>query len=205
MKDPGTTKGEWYACCLDKKPHFVFAGDGEAVVCAISINDPNYAGYEMLMSDVSLLECQHNARLIQDAGNVAQECGLLPSELLKQRDNLKSELKTTMESLLKSMKQRDELLEDIEFLAKRQQKASSISFYGERDTGVSSNCIVSIAYGVTKLEDQSFPSDLSDMIACENMWKKLPAHRKTGDGLTAMERARGCDYYGKAITKAEER
>ena len=93
MKDPGTTKGEWYACCLDKKPHFVFAGDGEAVVCAISINDPNYAGYEMLMSDVSLLECQHNARLIQDAGNVAQECGLLPSELLKQRDELLEALK----------------------------------------------------------------------------------------------------------------
>lgn len=103
------------------------------------------------------------------------------------------------------LKQRDELLADIDFLAKRQQKASSISFYGERDTGVSSNSIVSIAYGVAKLEDQSFPSDLPDMIACENMWKKLPAHRKTGDGLTAMERARECDYYGKAITKAEER
>ena len=129
-------------------------------------------------------ECRADAELITDAGNTAQKCGLLPSELLKQRD---------------------EMLADIEFLAKRQQMASAISFYGERDTGVSSNSIVSIAYGVTKLENQSFPSDLSDMMACENMWKKLPTHRKTGDGLTAMERARKCDYYGKEITNTEER
>jgi hypothetical protein len=95
-------------------------------------------------------------------------------------------------AIAETKKQRDELLEDIKFLAKRQQGASSISFGGERETGVSSNSIVSITYGVTKLEDQSFPSDLSDMIACENMWKKLPNHRKTGDGLIAMERARKC-------------
>jgi hypothetical protein len=92
-------------------------------------------------------------------------------------------------------KQRDELLEDIQFLAKRQQMASAISFFGERDTGTSSNSIVSIAYGVVKLGNQSFPSDWSDMDACENMWKKLPAHRKIGDGLIAMERARKCLTY----------
>lgn len=108
------------------------------------------------------------AELFADAGNTAQSCGLLPSELLRQRDELK---------------------EDIEYLARRQQKAGSVSFTAERETGVSSNSIVSIAYGIVKLEDQSFPSDWSDLNACRNMWKKLPEHRKTGDALIAMERA----------------
>jgi len=38
-------------------------------------------------------ECEDaDAELICDAGNTAQKCGLLPSELLQQRDELKEEL-----------------------------------------------------------------------------------------------------------------
>ena len=91
----------------------------------------------------------------------------------------------------------EQLQEDIKFLAERQLKAGSVSFMGERETGVSSNSIVAIAYGLEPLDKQCFPGDVSDMQSCENMWKKLPEHRKTGDGLKAMEAARNCDYYGK--------
>lgn len=79
---------------------------------------------------------------------------------------------------------------DIKFLAKRQLKASSINSSNKRDTGSSSNSIVGIAYGVVKLDDQEYPSDHSDLQACENMWKKLPTHRKKGDAKIAMHRAR---------------
>lgn len=89
--------------------------------------------------------------------------------------------------------------EDIDFLSKRQLKASSISFYGQRDTGTSSNSIVAIAYGIMKLENQELPGDVDDMQSCENMWRKLPEHRKQGDALKAMEAARNCNYVGKNI------
>lgn len=91
----------------------------------------------------------------------------------------------------------EQLQLDIEFLARRQAKAGSFSHDFLRDTGMSSNSIVSIAYCVLALEDQIFPADASDMTACENMWKKLPAHRKTGSAFIAMSRARNSNYYGK--------
>lgn len=87
-------------------------------------------------------------------------------------------------------RQRDELLKDIDFLAHRQQKAGSVSFTEERETGISSNSIVAIAYGIVKPENQSLPCDWSDLNACRNMWKKLPDHRKTGVVLNAMQRAK---------------
>ena len=80
-----------------------------------------------------------------------------------------------------------QLQEDILFLARRQSDASSFSFgYTERDTGLSSNSIVSIAYGLTVIENQYMPADESDIKSCENMWKKLPAHRKQGEALMAF-------------------
>lgn len=94
-----------------------------------------------------------------------------------------------------------QLLQDVEFLAKRQNKAGSFSFNDDgRDTGVSSNSIVSIAYGLLELSKQYFPGDHSDLQACERMWSKLPEHRKQGDALKAMEAARNCNYHGKAKT-----
>lgn len=61
------SQGEWYACCLNAKPHFVFAGEGEKTVCAICHNDPNQDHYEPMMETVTVEEARANARLIQSA------------------------------------------------------------------------------------------------------------------------------------------
>ena len=42
--------------------------------------------------NVSPEECKANGELFADAGNTIQSCGLLPSELLKQRDKLRKML-----------------------------------------------------------------------------------------------------------------
>lgn len=42
--------------------------------------------------NVSPEECKANSELFADAGNTIQSCGLLPSELLKQRDELQAVL-----------------------------------------------------------------------------------------------------------------
>ena len=91
---------------------------------------------------------------------------------------------------------KQELLLDVDFLSKRQANAGIIHFSNERDYGLSSNSIVSIAYGLIPITKQIFPSDYSDMAACENMWDKLPKHRKKGDALKAMEAARHCILFG---------
>lgn len=92
---------------------------------------------------------------------------------------------------------KEQLQKDIIFLAIRQLKAGSIPLLGYREVGVSSNSIVAIAYGLESLCDQILPCDADDMQSCENMCKKLPDHRKTGDALKAIEAARNCDYFGK--------
>jgi hypothetical protein len=83
----------------------------------------------------------------------------------------------------------NELKKDVLFLVRRAARAGCISFCGKRETGVSSNNIVSIAYGYLNLRSQEFPSDESDLQACKNMWKKLPKHRKTLKARKAMKRA----------------
>jgi len=95
-----------------------------------------------------------------------------------------------------------QLQEDVDFLIDRSQRASEFSFSEEgRDTGMSSNSIVSIAYGTLKPSSQIMPADSSDMASCERMWKKLPGHRKTSAAIKAMNEARNCNYYGKPKTK----
>lgn len=80
--------------------------------------------------------------------------------------------------------------EDFNFLLNRCGKAGSILFTEDRDTGQSSNSIVSIAYGLTGLDKQILPRDGSDLRACENMFIKLPAHRKTNTVCLAISKAR---------------
>ena len=82
-----------------------------------------------------------------------------------------------------------EMLQDIKFLAKRSMFAGSCSFMPEREVGVSSNSIVAIAYGISKLRAQRLPLDQWDLAACRVMWRKLPKHRKTKDAIEAMRRA----------------
>ena len=79
MKELGITKGEWQ--------YEVYAG-----YFAIQ-NSSGYLASDLLNADsVGSFEAEHNAELIADAGNTAQKCGLLPSELLQQRDELKEAL-----------------------------------------------------------------------------------------------------------------
>ena len=78
---------------------------------------------------------------------------------------------------------------DIRFLAKRAMQAGRCSLDSDRDTGVSSNSIVGIAYGLIRLKAQKLPMDMSDLAACRRMWRKLPKHRKTPDAVEAMRRA----------------
>jgi len=91
MKDLKITKGEWNQCCKDTRPHFVFAG-GDKTICSLSSNEIGKENYEMLMGEVTMRERIANAALIADAGNTAQKCGLLPSELLKQNEELREAL-----------------------------------------------------------------------------------------------------------------
>lgn len=99
----------------------------------------------------------------------------------------------------------EQLQQDIDFLAKRSLKASSVNFGNDfqRDTGMSSNSIVAIAYGLSSLKEQHFPWDSSDMNSCENMWRKLPEHRKTGDALKAMEAARN-KFWEQQLSRAKK-
>ena len=73
MKELEITKGEWQ--------YEIYAG-----YFAIQ-NSAGYEASDLLNADsVGSFEAEHNAELICDAGNTAQSCGLLPSELLRQRD-----------------------------------------------------------------------------------------------------------------------
>ena len=82
-----------------------------------------------------------------------------------------------------------ELKADLLFLSNRAEQAGRCRLSGYRETGISSNSIVSIAYNHIKLQDQVLPSDESDLQACKNMWEKLPEFRKTANAKKAMERA----------------
>jgi len=99
MKDIRITKGDWWPCCKDTRPHFVFVGEEDKVVCSVSSNEKGTDDYEPMMAEVSMAERIANAALIADAGNTAQKCGLLPSELLKQRDELTKMLNSLMLSI----------------------------------------------------------------------------------------------------------
>ena len=59
------SQGEWSACCLDAKPHFVFAG--EKTVCTMLCNDKTMPAYEPMEAEVTIDECVANAILIQSA------------------------------------------------------------------------------------------------------------------------------------------
>ena len=61
------SKGKWFACCLDAKPHFVFAGEGEKTICSMFHNDPIDPNYNQLEDILTIEECRANAKLIQAA------------------------------------------------------------------------------------------------------------------------------------------
>lgn len=112
------------------------------------------------------------------AANAAYKAQLLLYQVISDLDSMEKKLK------------KSETDQDIKFLAERANEAGKTRFFGYRETGASSNSIVAIAYGILPFADQILPSDDTDLTECENMWKKLPEHRKTPEVLSAMERAR---------------
>ena len=88
----------------------------------------------------------------------------------------------------------EQMQSDIEFLARRAARSGAFSYSQDRDWGVSSNSLVSLAYGVGGLE---MPSDWWDYAACERAAKNLPAHRRTSeiDAALALQRAHVAKKY----------
>lgn len=84
MKELRITKGEW-----KYRDHF---SDG------IIETEETIIGHLMKWGSPED-ELQANALLIADAGNTAQKCGLLPSELLQQRDELREALQNLMDGV----------------------------------------------------------------------------------------------------------
>lgn len=79
----------------------------------------------------------------------------------------------------------DRLQEDVNFLARRAQRAGSFSMLADqRDWGISSNSLVSLAYGVGPLQ---MPSDWADYAACERAFAAMPYHRRTPAIVEALE------------------
>jgi len=60
------TKGKWRACCLDAKPHFIFAGE-DKTICSMFCNDKKESHYESMEGIVTKEECVANAKLIAAA------------------------------------------------------------------------------------------------------------------------------------------
>jgi len=73
MKDLGITKGEWVG--VDYAGHY-------------SLQVAPFYGARDLLDEDKTNEAEANMKLCCDAGNTAQKCGLLPSELLRQRDTI---------------------------------------------------------------------------------------------------------------------
>ena len=99
----------------------------------------------------------------------------------------------------------DQLRSDIAFLARRAQRAGAWSNTEDRDWGVSSNSLVSLAYGIGDLE---MPSDWYDYAACERAANNMPPHRRTPEIMAALaaqrahvaaRHAEGEGHYDKAM------
>lgn len=85
MKELGITKGEWRIDMADAIK--IKAEDGSNIATLTHLTN-----FKRRDTD----EVERNALLIADAGNTAQKCGLLPSELLQQRDELREALINVM-------------------------------------------------------------------------------------------------------------
>ena len=77
MKDLGITKGEW----IEEEEN------------ELNIKCPGDIVIEVWHGADFVGEAHNVVKIVLDAGNTAQKCGLLPSELLKQRDELLEALK----------------------------------------------------------------------------------------------------------------
>lgn len=83
---------------------------------------------------------------------------------------------------------KDELIQDIEFLAKRIHLFGKFTTDEPRSWGASSNSLCEIAYGIRKVEDVELPNDNADLDACTNLLVLLPLHRKTRNVYDAYDK-----------------
>lgn len=81
----------------------------------------------------------------------------------------------------------EQALEDIAFLVKRAGGAGGFGGWGRRSVGMSSNALVSLAYG--GIQDQ-MPHDRDDYAACVRAVRQLPRHRRTQAVLSALADAK---------------
>ena len=82
VKDKGR---EWYHNSIS------IVDKTSRIICDVSYDTDHDSQGWGTNNSIELWEA--NAKLITDAGNTAQKCGLLPSELLEQRDELLNTLK----------------------------------------------------------------------------------------------------------------
>ena len=96
----GITKGDWTAVKNDIGEHpfyyYISANTGAL----------GYMPLEQKHGDGLCRYTQQDAQLIADAGTTANKCGLLPSEILEQRDELLEAFKS-MNIILKGFKRLD--------------------------------------------------------------------------------------------------
>lgn len=98
-----TTEGNWYVERTDDNGDFqarVLSNQGkvwhageEKDQIMIIVGEPSKRNGQ------SNIHWQPDAELIADAGNTIQSCGLLPSELLKQRDEMREMIKEAIHYL----------------------------------------------------------------------------------------------------------
>jgi len=88
MKDLKITKGEWKSIFRNK--HDMGVRSDKGYICFMTM--PTHFTMQDARYEEELEECKSDAELIADAGNTTQKCSLLPSELLKQNEELREAL-----------------------------------------------------------------------------------------------------------------
>lgn len=81
------TKGKWFACCIEAKPHFLFTNDGETTICAFTKKQDS--GIELQIEEV-----RANAKLISCAPEMLEM-------LIDLKDYLGSDKRQEVELLIK--------------------------------------------------------------------------------------------------------
>jgi len=105
------------------------------------------------------------------------------------RASLEASLEIAQERMDAMLVKIGEQVQDIKFLLGRAAHAGSMHLGCDRETGLSSNCIIAIAYEVLPIDEQILPADQSDLDACFRAFDKLPFHRRTKTVEEAMFRA----------------
>lgn len=162
------TEGPWEA---EYDP--INDGDHATAICI-----PGYAG----QFGTFLAYCQHNWN---DA--VAGEHRISWKEATANAA-LICFLRNNAHHYLSLMDEVERLREERDFLLARSGHAGSCSFAPGRWTGVSSNALVTIAFGG---DDDRLPSDTGDLAACYRTMLRLPRHllsRRVWEQLEAGER-----------------